>query len=90
VPEVDALESHLLVTPYVPFALLCPEIDLRVSQGGAGGVFGALSHGQPQLLLPQGGDQFVNTEACVRAGGALALLPGRSRRARSLQWLGTC
>jgi UDP:flavonoid glycosyltransferase YjiC (YdhE family) len=76
--DVDRLgeqPDHVLVTPYIPYALLLPRIDLLVSQGGAGGVFGALSHGLPQLLLPQGGDQFTNTEACIRAGVALALLP---------------
>jgi UDP:flavonoid glycosyltransferase YjiC (YdhE family) len=34
---------------------------------------GALAHGLPQLLLPQGGDQFANARACERAGVALVL-----------------
>jgi UDP:flavonoid glycosyltransferase YjiC (YdhE family) len=36
-------------------------------------MLGALTHGLPQLLLPQGGDQFVNAQACQHAGVALVL-----------------
>jgi UDP:flavonoid glycosyltransferase YjiC (YdhE family) len=36
-------------------------------------MLGALSHGLPQLIMPQGGDQFVNADACRQAGAALAL-----------------
>lgn len=64
---------HVLVQPYLPYALLLPRIDLLVSQAGAGGLFGALGHGLPQLLLPQGADQFGNAQACARAGAALVL-----------------
>ena len=44
-----------------------------MSQGGAGILFGALAHGLPQLVLPQGADQFANGEAARRAGFALVL-----------------
>ena len=67
---------HVLVAPYLPHALLLPRCDLVVSQGGAGIVFGALAHGLPQLVLPQGGDQFLNAEACRDSGAALTLAPG--------------
>jgi UDP:flavonoid glycosyltransferase YjiC (YdhE family) len=46
-----------------------------VSHAGAGAVFGACTHGVPQLVLPQGVDQFGNAEACRRAGAALVLEP---------------
>ena len=65
---------HVLVARYLPHALLLPRCSLVVSQAGAGVMFGALSHGLPQLLLPQGGDQFMNAEACRTAGAALALV----------------
>lgn len=67
--------SHVLIEPYIPHALLLPHCRLVVSQGGAGIMFGALAHGIPQLMLPQGADQFINAEACTRAGAALALHP---------------
>jgi UDP:flavonoid glycosyltransferase YjiC (YdhE family) len=36
-------------------------------------MFGALAHSQPQLLLPQGADQYGNAAACAAAGVAEAL-----------------
>ena len=67
---------HVLVAPYLPHALLLPRCALVVSQGGAGVLFGALAHGLPQLVLPQGADQFANAEAVERAGAGIALEPG--------------
>ncbi len=64
---------HVLIEPYLPHALLLARCRLVVSQGGAGAMLGALAHGLPQLLLPQGGDQFDNARAGERAGVALAL-----------------
>lgn len=46
-----------------------PRVDLVVHHGGTGTVLGALGAGLPQLLLPQGADQFVNV-ATVTAVGA--------------------
>lgn len=38
-------------------------------------MLGALAHGLPQLILPQGADQFLNAEACEKVGAALSLAP---------------
>jgi UDP:flavonoid glycosyltransferase YjiC (YdhE family) len=73
---------HVRIERYVPHALLLPRCRLVVSQGGAGVMFGALSLGLPQLLLPQGADQFVNAEALVRAGAGEALAQGEVSAAR--------
>ncbi|HTE14737.1 MAG TPA: glycosyltransferase [Burkholderiales bacterium] len=67
--------AHVLIERYVSHALLLPHCCLVVSQGGAGIMFGALSHGLPQLVIPQGGDQFMNAEACQKSGAALSLAP---------------
>jgi UDP:flavonoid glycosyltransferase YjiC (YdhE family) len=80
-PDVDPARfgpqpRHVLLAPYLPHSLLLPHCDAVVSQGGAGIMFGALAHGLPQLVLPQGGDQFLNAEACRAAGAALTLAPG--------------
>jgi hypothetical protein len=77
-PDVDPVRfgpqpAHVRVERYLPHALLLPRCRLVVSQGGAGILFGALGHGLPQLILPQGADQFMNADACVRAGAALSL-----------------
>ena len=67
---------HVRIERYVPHALLLPRCRLVVSQGGAGVMFGALSLGLPQLLLPQGADQFGNAEALARTGAGEALANG--------------
>lgn len=66
---------HVLLAPYLPHALLLPRCSLVVAHGGAGVLLGALAHGLPQLVLPQGADQFVNAELGARAGAALSLAP---------------
>lgn len=65
--------AHVRVERYVPHALLLPRCNLVVSQGGSGTLLGALGHGLPHLVLPQGADQFLNAEAAVASGAALAL-----------------
>lgn len=67
--------DNVVLARYVPHALLLPRCKLVVSQGGAGILFSALSHGLPQLVLPQGADQFMNAEACLRSGAGLVLAP---------------
>jgi UDP:flavonoid glycosyltransferase YjiC (YdhE family) len=64
---------HVVLAPYVPYGLLLPHCDLVVAHGGAGTTFGALAHGLPQLLLPQGADQHRNAHAAAAAGVALVL-----------------
>jgi UDP:flavonoid glycosyltransferase YjiC (YdhE family) len=66
--------AHVLIEPYLPHGLLLPRCCLVVSQGGAGIMFGALAHGLPQLVLPQGADQYLNADACMRAGAGLCLV----------------
>ncbi len=67
--------GNVLIAPYLPHALLLPRCDLVVSQGGAGIMLGALAHGIPHLMLPQGADQFIDADVCTRSGAALAIAP---------------
>ncbi|GAB3422925.1 glycosyltransferase [Flindersiella endophytica] len=67
--------KHVIVTDYVPQALLLPYCRLVISHGGSGTVLGTLCHGVPQLLVPRGADQFLNATAVTRAGAGLALPP---------------
>jgi UDP:flavonoid glycosyltransferase YjiC (YdhE family) len=71
--RLGAQPPHVLVEQYLPHALLLPICDLVVSQGGAGVLLGAAAHGLPQLLLPQGADQFDNGALAQRAGFAITL-----------------
>jgi UDP:flavonoid glycosyltransferase YjiC (YdhE family) len=70
--QFGAQPANVLLAPYLPHALLLPRCAAVVSQGGAGILFGALAHGLPQLVLPQGGDQFGNAEALAASGAGLA------------------
>jgi UDP:flavonoid glycosyltransferase YjiC (YdhE family) len=67
--------DHVLVERLVPLASVLKRCSAVVSQGGSGVMLGAMSRGLPQLMLPQGADQFRNAELAARTGAALALLP---------------
>ena len=69
-PSVDAgefgdLPDNVTVRSWVPQADLLPFTDLVVHHGGSGTTLGALGAGVPQLVLPQGADQFGNAEAVL-------------------------
>jgi UDP:flavonoid glycosyltransferase YjiC (YdhE family) len=68
--------AHVTARAWVPQAAAISQADLVVHHGGSGTTLGALAAGVPQLVLPQGADQFANAEALVAAGAALRLLPG--------------
>jgi UDP:flavonoid glycosyltransferase YjiC (YdhE family) len=62
------------VQTWVPQAELLPHVDVVVHHGGSGTTLGALTVGAPQLILPQGADQFANAYAVGAAGAGLPLL----------------
>ncbi|MBM0231465.1 glycosyltransferase family 1 protein [Micromonospora sp. STR1_7] len=74
--ELGGIPENVTVQPWVPQAELLPYVDAVVHHGGSGTTLGALAAGVPQLLLPQGADQFANADAVSVAGAALRLLPG--------------
>jgi UDP:flavonoid glycosyltransferase YjiC (YdhE family) len=57
---------------FVDQAAIWPYVDLAVHHGGTGTVLGALAHGIPQLILPQGADQFLNAALLPSLGVGLA------------------
>lgn len=59
---------------YLPQPAVLPFVDLMVSHGGSGTVLGALAHGLPQLVLPQGADHFANADALSASGAGRVLL----------------
>jgi UDP:flavonoid glycosyltransferase YjiC (YdhE family) len=69
--EADALgdvPDNVVVVPWVPQADLLPHVDLVVHHGGSGTTLGTFGVGVPQLIVPQGADQFSNAEMVVGAG----------------------
>jgi UDP:flavonoid glycosyltransferase YjiC (YdhE family) len=78
-PSVDAatlgdVPENVHLESWVPQADLLPHVDLVVHHGGSGTTLGTFGVGVPQLLLPQGADQFSNAEMVVEAGTGLQLL----------------
>jgi UDP:flavonoid glycosyltransferase YjiC (YdhE family) len=67
--------SNVRVERWVPQAQLLQHCALVASHAGSGTFLGALSHGLPQLCLPQAADQFRNAEGGTRAGAVLVLTP---------------
>jgi hypothetical protein len=61
------------VERFVPQADLLPTCSAIVHHGGAGTMFGALAHGVPQVILPQGADNFEHAAMCESAGVAVSL-----------------
>ncbi|WP_410637152.1 glycosyltransferase [Amycolatopsis sp. lyj-346] len=74
--ELGGVPDHVTLSAWVPQAAVVPHADLVVHHGGSDTTLGALAAGVPQLVLPQGADQFANAEALLAAGAALRLLPG--------------
>jgi UDP:flavonoid glycosyltransferase YjiC (YdhE family) len=67
------LPDNVYVERFVAQSAVLPLVDLLVHHGGTGTVLSALEVGLPQLLLPQGADQFINAEILTTAGAARAL-----------------
>ncbi|MBV8931612.1 MAG: glycosyltransferase family 1 protein [Kutzneria sp.] len=80
VGQLHGMPDNVTVRSWVSQADLLPHVDMVVHHGGSGTTLGALSVGAPQLILPQGADQFANADAVTAAGAALRLLPGELSR----------
>ncbi len=74
--ELGPVPDHVTLHDWVPQAAVVPHADLVVHHGGSGTTLGTLAAGVPQLVLPQGADQFANAGALLAAGAATQLLPG--------------
>ena len=67
------VSDRVHVERFVDQARVLPLVDAVVHHGGTGTVLGALAAGRPQLLLPQGADQFVNGDLLVKVGAGRVL-----------------
>ena len=65
--------DNVHIERFVAQSAVLPLVDLIVHHGGTGTVLGALEIGLPQLVLPQGADQFLNAEILTAAGIGRAL-----------------
>jgi len=72
---LDPIPANAHVERYVPQSKLLDHCAAVVSHGGSGTILPALGRGIPQVLLPQGADNFTNAARCHRAGAGLTVLP---------------
>ncbi|GAA1293389.1 glycosyltransferase [Saccharothrix xinjiangensis] len=68
VGELGEVPDNVAVRSWLPQAELLAHVDLVVHHGGAGGTMGTFASGVPQLVLPQGADQFSNADVVTAAG----------------------
>jgi UDP:flavonoid glycosyltransferase YjiC (YdhE family) len=74
-PEaLGLLPPRVHVERFVPQHELLPLVDAVVHHGGTGTMLGALYHGLPQVLIPQGADQFSNAQMIQAAGAGRSLI----------------
>lgn len=72
---LEPVPANTRVARYVPQADLLPRCSVVIHHGGAGTMYGSLAHGLPQVVLPQGADNFVNGELLARCGAGLTIGP---------------
>lgn len=80
-PDVDPtalgeLPAAVHVARFVPQARVLSLVDVVVHHGGSGTVIGSLEHGLPQVVLPQGADQFWNADHLAAHGASRTVPPG--------------
>jgi UDP-glucoronosyl and UDP-glucosyl transferase len=73
--ELAPFPANARVEQFIPQAELLPSCSVIVHHGGAGTTFGALAHGVPQVIVPQGADNYEHAAMCERAGTAITLRP---------------
>ncbi|KOV84327.1 glycosyltransferase [Nocardia sp. NRRL S-836] len=66
--RLDGLPDNVSLHPWLSQAEVIRQADVVVHHGGSGTMLGALVAGVPQVVLPQGADQFGNAQALVEAG----------------------
>ena len=80
--EVPSPHPGVHVESFIPQAAILPHCDAVICHGGSGTILGALAHGRPLLVLPQGADQFDNARRIAAVGAGLSVpLDDRIREA---------
>ncbi|MFJ1704974.1 nucleotide disphospho-sugar-binding domain-containing protein [Kitasatospora sp. NPDC088346] len=74
--QLGPLPANVRPLPWVPLAELLRVCDAVVHHGGSGSTLTGLQAGVPQLLLPQGADNFAVADALCATGAALRSASG--------------
>jgi UDP:flavonoid glycosyltransferase YjiC (YdhE family) len=73
--SLETVPDNVTVVDWVPQAELMPHVNVAVHHGGSGTLFAALANGVPQVLIPQGADQFANADWLAGTGAGIRILP---------------
>lgn len=79
-PEGDpavlgSLPEHVHVEGFVAQDRVLPLVDAVNHHGGTGTLLAAFAQGLPQVLVPQGANQFQNAEVFARTGAEVIMPP---------------
>jgi UDP:flavonoid glycosyltransferase YjiC (YdhE family) len=66
--QLGALPPNVRPVPYTPLNALLAASTAVVHHGGSGSTMTALAMGRPQLVVPQGADQFHNADQVTKRG----------------------
>jgi MGT family glycosyltransferase len=72
---LEPIPANTTVERYIPQAELLPRCAAIIHHGGSGTMYGSLSHGVPQVVLPQGADNFANGWLLARCGEGVTIGP---------------
>jgi len=72
---LEPVPANTRVERFIPQADLLPDCSVVVHHGGAGTMYGSLAHGLPQVVIPQGADNFINGELVRQAGLGTSIGP---------------
>ena len=67
------LPDRVRVERFVDQAAVLDQVDLAIHHGGTGTVLGCLAAGVPQVVTPQGADQFINAARISELGLGVAV-----------------
>jgi UDP:flavonoid glycosyltransferase YjiC (YdhE family) len=73
--DFGAVPDNVRLVDWVPLGPLLAVSDAVIHHGGAGTTLTALDAGLPQLVLPQGADQFINAAGLAKAGAGAVVRP---------------
>ena len=72
---LEPVPANARVERYIPQAEMLPRCSVIVHHGGSGTMYGSLAHGVPQVVVPQGADNFVNGRLVARCGAGVMIGP---------------
>lgn len=73
--DLGAMPASVHCAQEVPQVQVLPHVDVVVHHGGTGTVIGSIANGLPQLLMPQGADQFWNADHLSAEGACRVVSP---------------